>query len=155
MYPKPWISFLWSAMFPGFGQLYNRDYIMGITLLILETVINYMAKLNLCIYYVFNGDFEQALKNIDFQWILFYPAIWSFSMWQAYDYAVAIKTYHEFSGMPKQQRSNNAGAFIGLNLGLLFGTLWHHQLIIFWGLGMGAAGFIVGYYIEKVLRCKR
>nr|WP_144036446.1 hypothetical protein [Sporomusa acidovorans] len=72
--------------------------------MILETVINYMAKLNLCIYYVFNGDFEQALKNIDFQWILFYPAIWSFSMWQAYDYAVAIKTYHEFSGMPKQQR---------------------------------------------------
>lgn len=149
-YRAPWIALLWSAMLPGLGHFYNKDYILGITLLFLEIGVNCMANLNQGIYYAFNGYFADACSVINYQWILFYPAIYAFSMWHAYNNAIDINADLEVVP-PKQQRSRYTGAFIGFTLGLLFGTIWNYQLVIVVGLVEGVVGLVAGYYIEKYL----
>lgn len=47
---------LWSIALPGFGQLLNRKYIKGILLIVLEVMINVMARLNVAIVHSFHGD---------------------------------------------------------------------------------------------------
>jgi hypothetical protein len=57
----------WSIAFPGFGQFLNGKYIKGITFIILELVINVRANF-----------------NAEIGWLMFYPCIYFFAMWDAF-----------------------------------------------------------------------
>lgn len=75
---------LWSIALPGFGQLLNGKYIKGIAFILLEIVINVQANLNEVILLSFNGEIERAIQQTDYQWILFYPCVYFFAMWDAF-----------------------------------------------------------------------
>ncbi|OIJ18134.1 hypothetical protein BKP45_11095 [Anaerobacillus alkalidiazotrophicus] len=77
-------ALFWSIALPGFGQFINKKYYKGTILLILEVVINVMSNFNLIIVYSFNGNIDQAIGATNYQWLMFYPCFYLFSLWDAY-----------------------------------------------------------------------
>ncbi|KKI92438.1 membrane protein [Bacillus sp. SA1-12] len=73
----------WSIAFPGFGQLLNRQYLKGILFIFLELFVNIQANFNIAIISSFLGDIHTSIEQIDFQWLMFYPCLYFFSMWDA------------------------------------------------------------------------
>lgn len=75
---------LWSIALPGFGQLLNKRYIKGIVLIILEFIISVNTQLNQVIVYSFYGNMEEAIGITNYQWLMFYPCVYMFAMWDAF-----------------------------------------------------------------------
>lgn len=75
---------LWSIAFPGFSQLLMRNYIKGILFISLEFIINVYSKFNSTIMYSFLGEIDKAEANVNYQWLMFYPCVYMFAMWDAY-----------------------------------------------------------------------
>ncbi|MDQ0897478.1 hypothetical protein QFZ80_001306 [Paenibacillus sp. V4I7] len=65
--------FLWSIALPGFGQLLNGRFLKGLLLVGLEFLINSQSNLNEVIISSFHGEFEKAIIQTDYQWLMFYP----------------------------------------------------------------------------------
>ncbi len=81
-------SALWSVALPGFGQLLNKKYFKGLLLIALEFIINIKASLNSVIILSFYGDINRAIQQTDYQWLMFYPCIYLFGIWDAYRDAI-------------------------------------------------------------------
>lgn len=75
---------LWSIAIPGFGQLLNGRYLKGLILIGLEFVINVNSHLNEAIMFSFQGDTTEALGTTNFQWLMFYPCVYMYGLWDAY-----------------------------------------------------------------------
>ncbi|WP_188455071.1 hypothetical protein [Virgibacillus oceani] len=75
---------LWSIAFPGFGQLLNSKYVKGIILIIAEFVVNVFANFNQIIVLSFHGEITGAIEQTNYQWLMFYPCLYFFSIWDAY-----------------------------------------------------------------------
>lgn len=75
---------LWSLALPGFGQLLNGKLIKGIVLISLEILVNIQSNLNLAVMYSFLGKINHAIAVTDYQWLMFYPCLYSFAVWDAY-----------------------------------------------------------------------
>lgn len=79
----PWVSFAWSIITPGLGQLYNADFIKAIFLVIIGAgVIGFSHSLQ-AIHYTFLGDFTQAKAVLDWQLALNIPSFYGFALWEA------------------------------------------------------------------------
>lgn len=158
-YKSPLASMLWSAVLPGFGQLYNKEYVLGIVLIGLELLINLKSHLNLTILYSFHCDLKRAHDVINYQWGMFYPSFYSFSLWQAYNHA---KTHNFKINELKQTRTYLSGLFIGMAIGMNLGLYWHYlhflsqyhylkclDIPLFNGLLFGLFGALLGNFMEK------
>ncbi|MGI6468203.1 MAG: hypothetical protein GXZ09_10925 [Syntrophomonadaceae bacterium] len=148
---SPTAAMLWSLCIPGFGQLYNRDYINGLVLVALEFLINVQAKLNLAILFSFRGQIDVANQIADIQWLLFYPCVYSYSMWQAYNRAAQICRLHaEASENCHRLRYN--GPFIGAAMGGTLGIIYLEAIGVVLGgiLGM-IAGAVIGCAAERLV----
>ena len=77
-------ALLWSIAFPGFGQFRNGKYIKAILLILLEILINVNSKLNLLIIASFHGDIRTSIALTNYEWLMFYPCVYMFGMWDAY-----------------------------------------------------------------------
>nr|WP_092071939.1 PAS domain-containing protein [Dendrosporobacter quercicolus]NSL48727.1 PAS domain-containing protein [Dendrosporobacter quercicolus DSM 1736]SDM34488.1 PAS domain S-box-containing protein [Dendrosporobacter quercicolus] len=144
----PYAALLWSAMLPGFGQMYNRDFIVGAVLIILEFGTNILAKLNYAIIHSFNLSPQvNELTDANFQWMLFYPGIWSYSMWQAYNKAREINSVTEKGGAVTTKFT---GLFVGLTVFMQLGVIWpllHSPILT--GIIFGSFGAVIGDFCEK------
>jgi hypothetical protein len=143
---------LWSIAIPGFGQLLNGKYIKGITLIILEFMINCKANINTIIISSFLGQTELAVQQANYQWLMFYPCVYLFSIWDAYRDATkrevpllflpfVFSAYIETIGVvySKVFRVN----------GILLGPIFLPMICIFLGLGLG---FIIRFLILKSIK---
>jgi hypothetical protein len=108
---------LWSIAFPGFGQLLNGKIVKGVVLLILEFWINIEANMNQSIMASFHGHIERAIQITNYQWLLFYPCVYLFAMWDAYVDAGGGK--EPFSYLPFV-----VSAFAG-TIGVVYSDLWN------------------------------
>lgn len=130
---------LWSIALPGFGQFLNRKYFKGLTLILLEFIVNIKANLNMIIIYSFNGKIMTSIEVTDYQWLMFYPCLYMFGMWDAYKDGGSTTPY---AYLPFA-----LGAFLGtvgimysaqLKLyGLLLGPVWLSMLFAFLGIAIG------------------
>jgi len=75
---------LWSIAFPGFGQLLNKKYLKAFIFIILEVIINVKGNINDVIVRSFLLDMEQAIGQANYSWLMFYPCIYLFAIWDAY-----------------------------------------------------------------------
>lgn len=75
---------LWSIALPGFGQLLNKHYIKGIFFVILEFIINVNGNFNTIIVLSFNGKTLEAVEQTNYLWLMFYPCLYFFAMWDAF-----------------------------------------------------------------------
>lgn len=78
---------LFSLLMPGFGQIYNQQFIKGIIFLIIEHFVNMIGKINKTVYLDFNGLYQQALEAADYNGMLFYPGFYVYVVWDAWYYA--------------------------------------------------------------------
>nr|WP_285850783.1 hypothetical protein [Niallia circulans] len=74
---------LWSIALPGFGQLLNKKYIKGIIFILLELVVNIQANFNKAIILSFHGHTSASLEEVNLKWLMFYPCLYFFAMWDA------------------------------------------------------------------------
>jgi len=156
VYKSPSAAAIWSTLLPGFGQLYVRDYIIGFSLVAWEIVVNIMSNINWSIYYSFNGELHKSVEVIDWGWGLFYPSVYVFNIWHAYDRAKVINSELESRGEPRPPKlANNLGFFTGLFVGMFFGLFWQFLISpVFSGVILGVILGIVGHFIEKILTNK-
>lgn len=87
---NPWLATAWSILLSGFGHLYNRKAFKGLIILGWAVAIIIFSKINIAIVYTFNGQFDMAREAVDYQWLLFFPSIYIFAMWDAYNDAVEM-----------------------------------------------------------------
>lgn len=81
------IAGLFSILMPGCGQMYNKQFGKGFILLIIEHFDNIGAKINQAIYLDFNGFFQEALEVTNYEYLLFYPGFYVYTVWDAWYYA--------------------------------------------------------------------
>ncbi|MDN3019168.1 hypothetical protein PH210_23630 [Paenibacillus sp. BSR1-1] len=122
-YKSPNAAMLWSVVLPGFGQLYNKDYLVGFALIALEFLVNLNANLNLSLITTFVGDMNSSHHSINYRWGLFYPSIYGYAIWQAYNAARANN--EKLVGKEGPMRTYFSGFFLGLVIGMDFGLFWH------------------------------
>lgn len=144
-------TLLWSIALPGFGQFLNGRLIKGIVLIILEVLINVQANFNLAIISSFQGDIPLAIQQTDYQWLMFYPCLYFFAMWDAWKDAGGGK--HPYSFLPFVF----AAYFVTIGLiysssltlfGVLFGPVWLPMLFLLPGLA-------VGFILQRIVTSKK
>ncbi|WP_240545881.1 hypothetical protein [Paenibacillus artemisiicola] len=81
------IAGLFSTLMPGFGQIYNRQFVKGIIFVICEHFDNVAGNINSAIHLDFNGHHAQAVGATDFGYMLFYPGFYAYAIWDAWYYA--------------------------------------------------------------------
>jgi hypothetical protein len=75
---------LWNIAFPGFSQLLMDQYLKGILFIALEFIINVKSRFNQAIMYSFLGEIEKAEAVTNYEWLMFYPCVYMFSLWDGY-----------------------------------------------------------------------
>jgi hypothetical protein len=147
---------LWSIAIPGFGQFLNKKYFKGIVLVILEFLINSNANINTAIVLSFLGQTELAVNVSNYQWLMFYPCVYLYSIWDAYKdgsekeespllfIPFALAAYIETVGVIYSK-------VFKIN-GVLLGPIFLPMICIFIGLGIG---FIIRCFALKTMYSRK
>lgn len=140
---NPLESLFWCIAFPGFGQILNGHYFKGTILIVLEFVINMRARLNTTIIDSFQGQIQLAIEHADYQWLMFYPCVYMFGIWDAYKYAGGGKSPNATYPFVFCAFFATVGVMFSANLliaGMLLGPVWLPMLFaligVFFGLGI-------------------
>lgn len=138
----------WSIALPGLGQLLNGKYIKGIFFIIVEIIVNIKGLVNIVIIHSFLGQMELAIEKADYLWLMFYPCIYLFAIWDAYRDAGG-------GGGAYQYVPFVFSAYIGT-----IGVIYSSQITIY-GYYIGpiflpiiamVIGFLLGLILKKVWR---
>ncbi|NLJ76608.1 MAG: hypothetical protein GX325_05045 [Peptococcaceae bacterium] len=132
---------LWSIAFPGFGQLLNKQYFKGAILLFLEFLINIKSNLNLAIISSFRGEAASAITIVDPQWLMFYPCLYTYAIWDAYRDAAGERR-RPFAYLPLVFAAylGTIGVIYAANfefMGTLLGPIWLPIILLMIGVGLG------------------
>ncbi|MBS4172291.1 hypothetical protein [Bacillus sp. FJAT-49736] len=145
---EPLEAILWSIALPGFAQLLSGSLVKGILFILLEFLINVKSNFNEGIMLSFLGETVLASEKINYQWLMFYPCLYMYAMWDAYKTAQGkVKKY---SYLPFA-----FGAYF-VTIGLMYSPLIkiHHFLIgpIFLPILFLIPGIIIGNIIASILK---
>lgn len=145
-------AMLWSIALPGFGQILNRQYMKGILLIGLEFLVNVMGNLNQVIVFSFIGETQLAIDQADYLWIMFYPCLYFFAIWDAYKDAGGGRSL--FAYLPLV--SSAYFVTIGLAISPVFrvfsflpGPIW--SMFIFLPIGL-MVGFVTRFILLRNIR---
>ncbi|RCW48043.1 hypothetical protein [Paenibacillus prosopidis] len=136
---KPELIF-WSIALPGFAQLLNGKYVKGILFIALEFLINVNANFNKVILLSFQGEIKQAIEQANYQWLMFYPCLYMFAMWDGYRDVGGMKTPYSFLPFVFTAYFLTVGVIYSSKLklfGVLLGPVWLPILFLPLGLGVG------------------
>ncbi|WP_458415471.1 hypothetical protein ACNQFZ_21120 [Schinkia sp. CFF1] len=139
---------MWSIALPGFGQYLNGKYFKGTVLLILEFLINVQANFNQVILLSFHGEIGDAIKHAEYQWLMFYPCLYFFSMWDAVKDAGGGKDSYSFLPYVFAAFFVTVGLIFSSNLmifGVLLGPVWLPILFVF-------PGIIIGFITREIIK---
>ncbi|MDD3653477.1 MAG: hypothetical protein PHO01_04730 [Desulfotomaculaceae bacterium] len=81
---NPWMAAALSALAPGLGHLYTHRIPTFFFLLVKFVIVAYFAHLLPAIHYTAVGAFEHAVALLDPQWLLFFPSLYGFAIYDAY-----------------------------------------------------------------------
>ncbi|WP_066507615.1 hypothetical protein [Abyssisolibacter fermentans] len=141
---------LWSIAIPGFGQLINKKYIKGIIFISLEFLINMKSNLNIAIILSFQGKISAAINQVNYQWLMFYPCIYMFAIWDAFIDSSNERKSSCFLPFVVAAYSGTIGVIYSENLkfmGILFGPVWLPLIFIF-------LGIVIGFIVNKLFLYK-
>lgn len=133
-------ALLWSIAFPGFGQLLNQKYLKGILFVSLEIIVNMKANFNFIIMLSFQGKIDSAIAGANYSWLLFYPCLYFFAMWDAYKDAGGGKGLYSYLPFVFSAYFVTTGVFYASTcriFGVLFGPVWLPMLSVIPGLAVG------------------
>ncbi|MFZ3578960.1 hypothetical protein [Virgibacillus sp. DJP39] len=138
---------LWSVALPGFGQFLNDKYVKAIVLIILEFVVNVMANFNHVIVLSFHGEIQESIEQTNYLWLMFYPCLYFFAIWDAYKDADGENKPFSFLPFVFSAYFMTVGLILSPSftlMGKLIGPIW--LPIIFLPIGI-----IVGFALKWVL----
>ncbi len=138
---------IWSIALPGFGQILNGDFIKGTLFILLEIIINVLSNFNEVIYLSFNGQIEESIQQANYQWLLFYPCLYFFSMWDAFKNAGGGKEPYSFLPFLFSAYLVTVGIMYSAKVrlfGILMGVLWFPMLCVI-------PGLVIGFLIKRIL----
>ncbi|MEH7072643.1 hypothetical protein [Neobacillus drentensis] len=141
-------AILWSVAFPGFGQLLNGQLIKGIMFIVLEFIINVNSFFNQAIMFSFLGQIKEAAEVVNYQWLMFYPCVYMFAMYDAYKCAEGENPRFSFVPFAFGAYFVTIGLMYSPNkfFGIFFGPIWLPMMSLIPGL---AIGFIIRYVLIK------
>src|SRR5699024_8901014 len=142
---------LWSIALPGFGQLLNRQYFKGFILITLEVIINIKGKINLVIMNSYLGNMEKAINEADILWLMFYPCLYLFAIWDAYRDAGGGKFPYLYIPFVLSAYLGTIGVIYSTRLtilGVLIGPIFLPILCM-------VIGFIIGHFIRLIINKRR
>ncbi|MBY0089368.1 hypothetical protein BTA37_25070 [Priestia megaterium] len=145
---RPYEKLLWSIALPGFGQLLNGKLFKGTVLLILEFLINVQANFNEAIISSFQGNIEKSIEQVNYQWLMFYPCLYFFAMWDAYKDAGGENEKYSFLPFVSAAYFVTVGCIYPSNFrlfGVLLGPVWLPMLSVI-------PGLIVGVILWSLIR---
>ncbi|WP_245867558.1 hypothetical protein SPSIL_018320 [Sporomusa silvacetica DSM 10669] len=90
---SPYITALWSIIFPGFGHIILGSYVKGFLFIIWEIIINTQSHLNIVILYTFTGHFNEATAAADSRWFLLYITVYVYAAWDSYRSTVDLNKF--------------------------------------------------------------
>ncbi|MGG0369755.1 hypothetical protein [Priestia endophytica] len=137
---------LWSIALPGFGQILNGKLIKGILIIFLEILINLQANFNEVIILSFHGEIVSAIEQTNYKWLMFYPCLYFFAMWDAFKDAGGGKERYSFLPFVFGAYFVTVGLIYSSSLklfGLLFGPVWLPMLFLIPGVGIGLLGKLI------------
>ncbi|MGY0694609.1 hypothetical protein ACW2QC_17820 [Virgibacillus sp. FSP13] len=141
---------LWSIAFPGFGQLLNSKYVKGLVLIGLEFLVNVMGNFNTIIVLSFHGRIQEAIDQTNYQWLMFYPCLYFFAIWDAYKDVGGGKKPYSFMPFVFSAYFVTVGLILSPTVtlfGVLIGPMW--LPILFLPIGI-IIGFIIRWILLKV-----
>ncbi|MED3551672.1 hypothetical protein [Cytobacillus praedii] len=141
---------LWSIALPGFSQLLTGQVIKGTLFVLLEFVINMYSNFNSAIMFSFLGEIDNAIQVINFQWLMFYPCLYFFAMWDAYRSAMPEKEELSFLPFVFSAYFVTVGLMYSTRIklfGILIGPVFFPMLSLIPGL---IIGFIIRWIILSI-----
>ncbi|MBT2700969.1 hypothetical protein J7E79_27115 [Bacillus sp. ISL-40] len=141
-------ALLWSIALPGFGQFINGKPIKGIVFVFLEFLINVQGNFNTIIISSFQGDIKKAIEQAEYQWLMFYPCLYFFAMWDAFKDAGGGKEKYSYLPFVFSAYFVTVGCIYSSNLtifGVLVGPVWLPILFVI-------PGLVVGLILKKLVR---
>ncbi len=142
---SPLEKLLWSIALPGFGQFLNGKIIKGLVFVFLEFLINVKANFNTVIMLSFQGKIQEATVLTDYQWIMFYPCLYFFAMWDAWKDAGGGKKRFSFLPFVFSAYFVTVGCMYSPDakfFGVLLGPVWLPIISVI-------PGVIIGLVIQK------
>ncbi|MFD2924155.1 hypothetical protein [Halobacillus naozhouensis] len=139
----------WSIGLPGFGQILNRKYIKGIGLILLEFLINIQANFNQVILLSFHGKVDEAIQQTNYGWLMFYPCLYFFAMWDAYRDAGGGQQPYSFLPFVFSAYSVTVGLIYSMTFtlfGVLLGPVWLPMLFVIPGC---ISGFLMKFFLLR------
>jgi hypothetical protein len=132
---------LWSIAFPGFAQLLNGNWIKGIVFIGLEFLINVQANMNTAILASFHGETLQAVQLTNYQWLMFYPCVYMFAMYDGYRDAIEGDSPFTFLPFVFAAYFGTIGVIYSPLVkigGVILGPIWLSILFLILGAFIGA-----------------
>lgn len=138
---------LWSIALPGFGQILNGHFLKGALFVLLEIIINVQSNFNKVILLSFNGQIKDSIQQANYQWLMFYPCLYFFSMWDAYKEAGGGKAPYSYLPFLFPAYLVTIGIIYSAKVklfGILLGVLWFPLLCVI-------PGVAIGFLIKRIL----
>jgi len=140
-------TLFWSIALPGFGQFLNGKLIKGTIFIFLEFLVNVQGNINTVIIYSFQGEIETAISNTNYLWIMFYPCLYIFAIWDAYRDAGGGKEPYAFVPFVTSAYVMTIGLIYSSTFrifDLLLGPIWLPILSVF-------PAIVLGLFIKSAL----
>ncbi|MFC7062635.1 hypothetical protein [Halobacillus seohaensis] len=134
---------LWSIALPGFAQILNGKLFKGLLFIGLEILINVQSNFNDVIILSFHGEIEKAIEQTNYQWLMFYPCLYFFAIWDAYSDANGKKAPLAFLPFVFSAYFITSGLIYSATFkvnGILLGPIWLPMLSLPIGILIG--GFL-------------
>jgi TM2 domain-containing membrane protein YozV len=96
---NPVMAVLWSAFIPGLGQLYIHRIVTAFFVIIWTVIFFYYSHALEAISLLFLGEIKMATTVLEPEWLLFFPSLYGFSIFDAY-----INTVENNKLYDKEQR---------------------------------------------------
>lgn len=97
---NPVMAVVWSFFVPGLGQLYIHRIVASFFVIIWTVVFFYYSHGLEAISLLFLGEIEKAIAVVNPEWLLFFPSLYGFGIYDAY-----INTVENNKLYDKEQRA--------------------------------------------------
>lgn len=144
-------ALLWNIALPGFSQLLMGQTVKGIIFMGLEFLINVNSHFNIAILYSFTGEIALACSAVNYQWLMFYPCLYMFALWDAYRSAMPQDEIYSYLPFVFGAYFLTIGLIFsgkGSILGNMFGPVFSPMLFLI-------PGLLIGYLIRYILLRKK
>jgi hypothetical protein len=131
---------LWGIALPGFPQILNGKVLKGFLFIFLEFLINIQSNLNQVIIESFYGEIQKAISITDYRWLMFYPCVYLFAVWDGYHDAGGGQAPFSYMPFVFSAYFGTIGVIYSPTLrimGALMGPVWLPILFLFIGAGLG------------------